>query len=381
MMIPGPTDLHPRVIDAMRRQMIDHRSEEFRELMRSLEERCKKVFETRNDVYVLTASGTGGVECAASNLVELGDKVLVPIAGVFGERMADAIEAYGGEVVRIELPIGEAPTPQIIKKSLEENPDVSIVGFPYNDTSTGTIARDLPGIIRACKEHGVLTVVDAVSILGGAKLPVDELGIDVCITGSQKCLAAPPGLALISFSEKALEKAEKKKKRPHYFDVVKYRKFLEERQETPFTPAVSLFFALDEALKIIVDEVGLDRWIERHQAGAAALYAAASELGVELFAKEDFRSPTVLAFKPPKNITDAQIRQVMLEKFRVRIAGGLAQFRGKMFRIANIGNVAGDRILKTIDALAQTLQQLTGSSRRGEALEAAKRELDKRWPG
>jgi len=379
-MIPGPTDLDERVINAMNRQMIDHRSQEFRDLMRSIEDNARKVFGTSSYVYVLTSSGTGGVEAAASNLVEAGDHVLIPISGLFGERLAEAFEAYGATVYREKLPEAEGPTPELIASKLDEHPDTNIVAFPYNDTSTGIIAHNLEDIVKVCRRRDKLVVIDAVSILGGARMPVDELGIDLCVTGSQKCLAAPPGLALVSVSQRAWEKIEGKKRRPPYFDLVKYRHFLEERMETPFTPAVSLFWGLDMALKIIV-ETGVGRWIGRHQSGAAALYAGLEKLGLRFYSGDNFRSPTVAAMHLPHGLTDSAIREKMAKEHGILIAGGLGPYRGKMFRVANIGNVSREKILKTIEALGKTLSGLGLSINPGEAVEAAREKLERTWPG
>ena len=381
LMIPGPTDLDPRVIAAMNRQMIDHRSPEFRELMERLEERCRRIFKTENDVFILTCSGTGGVEFAVANVVDRSDNVLVPVFGVLGDRLAKACELYCDNVRRVEIPTGRAVNPDLLRESLEKYPDTTIVAFPYNDTSTGTICYGLGEMIKICKERNILTVVDMVSILGGADIPVDRLGIDVCITGSQKCLAAPPGLALVSFSKNAFDKAVKKKVRPHYFDVMSYKRFLEERKETPFTPAITLFFALDEALRIILEEVGYERWVKRHEACAKALYTGLEELGLGFFAEERFRSPTVVAIKPPEGKDVEELRKIVRERFNILIAGGLAQYRGKMFRVANIGNVSGEKVTRTIDAIGRALNMLGIKTDVEKALEECRSVLSKLWPG
>ncbi|MEM4409441.1 MAG: alanine--glyoxylate aminotransferase family protein [Candidatus Caldarchaeum sp.] len=377
-MIPGPTDVHERVIRAMARQMIDHRSEEFRELMRGLVDGLKKIFETRSNVYVLTSSGTGGVEAAAANLTVPGDRVLIPTAGLFAERMADAFEAYGASVIRAWLDNGQGPNPEAVKKLLEQNPDVSIVGFPYNETSTGIISQNVKEIARICHEHGALVVVDAVTAIGGVRISVDETGIDFCAAGTQKCLAAPPGLALVTVSEKVWEKIESKKTRPPYFDLVKYRSFLE-RWETPFTPAISLFWALDEALKIIL-EYGYERWLARHAAGAAGLYAGLKTYNLEFYAARGFESPIVAAMHVPAGLTDAAIRESMRKNYGIQIAGGLAHYKGKMFRISNIGLISKDKIVSTIFALGMTLKSLGLGVDVLAAVENAERELDRNWP-
>ena len=378
LMIPGPTEIDERVIRAMARQMIDHRSEEFRTLMKSIVENAKKIFETKSDVFVLTASGTGGVEAAASNLTMPGDRVLVPMCGLFGERMADAFEAYGGHVIRAKLENGQGPNPEAVKKLLDEHGHVDIVAFPYNETSTGIISQNVKEIARICHERGALVVVDAVTALGGVRVAVDEAGIDFCVSGPQKCLAAPPGVALVSVGERAWEKIERKKTRPPYFDMVKYKHFLE-RWETPFTPAVTLFWALDEALKIIL-EYGYEKWLRRHAAGAAGLYAGLRTYELEFYAAKGFESPIVSAMHIPPGMTDVAIREAMKKQYGILISGGLAHYKGKMFRIANIGLISREKIVNTIFALGKVLNSLGKSVDVETAVERAEKEFDRNFP-
>ncbi|MDJ0272654.1 MAG: alanine--glyoxylate aminotransferase family protein [Candidatus Caldarchaeum sp.] len=379
LMIPGPTEIDERVIRAMARQMIDHRSDEFRALMKSVVEKSRKIFEANSsDIYILTASGTGGVEAAASNLTQPGDKVLILSAGLFAERMAEAFAAYGANVVKHPLENGQGPNPVAVKKLLETHPDTAIVGFPFNETSTGIISRDVKEIGRICREHGALLVVDAVTAVGGVRVPVDEYNIDVCVAGTQKCLATPPGLALVTVSKRAWEKIEQKKLRPPYFDLVKYRHFME-RWETPFTPAVTLFWAFDEALNIIF-EYGYERWLARHAAGAAGLYAGLRTYGLEFYAGPGFESPIVAAMHIPPGLTDTAIRETMKKKYGILISGGLAHYKGKMFRIANIGLITRDKVVNTIFALGKTLKSLGMDVDVSAAVENTERELDRNWP-
>ncbi|MCS6784245.1 MAG: alanine--glyoxylate aminotransferase family protein [Candidatus Caldarchaeum sp.] len=378
-MIPGPTEIHERVIRAMARQMIDHRSEEFRFLMKSVVEKLRKVLETNSDVYVLTSSGTGGVEAAAANLTMPGDKVLILSAGLFAERMAEAFAAYGGNVVKHPLENGQGPNPEAVKKLLDQHPDAAIVGFPYNETSTGIISRDVKEIGKICRERGVLLVTDAVTAVGGVRVAVDEYNIDMCITGTQKCLATPPGLAIVTVSKHAWEKIEKKKLRPPYFDLVKYRHFME-RWETPFTPAITLFWAFDEALSII-HEIGFDKWLARHTAGAAALYTGLRSYQLEFYAGRGYESPIVAAMHIPPGLTDAAIRETMKKKYGIEISGGLAHYKGKMFRIANIGLISREKIVNTIFALGKTLQSLGLDVNPAQAVENTEKEFDRLWPG
>lgn len=354
LMIPGPTDIHERVRRAMGKPLIDHRGPEFRELLERVTQRAKKIFGTENDLFLLTCSSTGGIECATSNLVMRGDNVLVPSYGVFCERMAESIGACGASVETIQIPYGEAVTRDQVVRALENNDKTDSVAMVYNETSTGVRVSDLSEISEICREKGKILLVDAVSILAGAKLPVDELGIDVCVAGTQKCLAGPPGLSLISVSERSWRVINRERKRLHYFDLELYRKFFAERRETPFTPALSLVYGLDEALSIVF-EAGLETWIDRHTVGAEALYAALESMGLELFAKPQFRSPTVLSIKVPRGVSETDLRSGMREKHGVAIGGGMGSMRGKILRIGNMGLVSRRRIEVTIGALGVSL--------------------------
>ncbi len=272
-MLPGPTNVPYRVMRAMLKPIINHRGPEFGALQDSIAEGLRYVFETKQDVYVLTSSGTGAVECAISNIVNPGDKVIIPVFGVFSERLKENVTRYNGKVVEIPVEWGSAPTAVQIEEVVKKEKDAKMITVVYNETSTGATVRDLPEIGKIAMENDVLLLADSISILGGDHLPVDEWNIDLCVTGSQKCLACPPGLAMISVGKRAWETIEKKTvKPPYYFDLVSIRDYAA-RKETPFTPAISLYYALDEALKIIREE-GLEKRYQRHAKCAKAFYLA-----------------------------------------------------------------------------------------------------------
>ncbi len=354
-MLPGPTNIPERVLLAMIKPMINHRGIEFHRLYNEIEMNLKYAFQTENDVFVLTASGTGGVECAVNNLVKPGEKVIVPVFGVFSERLSEKIRRRGGIPVEIFVPWGEAPKALDIKEAIERESDAIAVFIVYNETSTGVIVRELPEIGRVTKENNLLLIVDAVSVLGGDRLPVDEWNIDVCITASQKCLACPPGLAMISVSQNAWEKIENTENRPMYFDLLSMKDFAA-RKETPFTPSIPLFYALNESLKMVREE-GLEKRFKRHELCAEAFYEAAKVYGVNIFPKErEMRSHTVIAVEVPENIDAGKVLNIMEEKYNVIIAGGMGLLKGKIFRIGCMGIISQAEVLITVNALGNALK-------------------------
>jgi len=370
-MLPGPTNVPGRVMRALSRSIISHRGKEFEAVYQSIVENAKYVYQTRNDVFPLTASGTGGIECAVSNVIKKNDKVLIPVYGDFSRRIKEKILAYRGIPIELQIEWGNVPTAEQIKEALEREDDIKAVFIVYNETSTGATVRGLPEISQVAKEHGALVIVDAISILGGDKLPVDEWKIDICITGSQKCLACPPGVSLISVSPDAWERIEKNPPQTFYFDLRRARKFSEKKQ-TPFTPALPIFFALDEALKIIREE-GLEQRFKRHAVCAKAFYAAAEALNLETFAVEEFRSNTVIALKKPGNLDVADIRRIMATKYGVLIAGGMGKIKELILRIGCMGIVSQREVLTTVFALEHSLVDLGFKVELGTGVEAAKK--------
>jgi len=372
-MLPGPTNVPERVYRAMMRPLMSHRGPEFRELYARIVENARYAFQTSGHIFVLTCSGTGGVDCAVANVVRPGDKVLAPTFGVFSERMAEAARRVGADVIEIPIRWGSAPTASDLEPFFSRG-DVKAVCIVYNDTSTGVTVREMPKICELAHENGALVLVDAVSILGGDVLPVDDWGVDVCVTGSQKCLACPPGLALISVSEEAWEAIEANQSRPFYFDLVRAREFYEKRHETPFTPAIPLFYALDEAL-IMLREEGLETRFKRHARCARAFYSAVEALGLKAFPEPEWRSNTVIAVRAPDGLSPSELRSVMKERFGILVAGGMGKVREEIFRIGCMGIISAREVLLTVSALAASLSQLGYKADIQEALGAASREL------
>ncbi len=356
LMTPGPVDLHPRVRKAMSRQVVSHRSSEFHSLVKSITENARKIFQTEGDVFMLTSSGTLAVECALANIIEPGDKVLIPVYGVFGKRMSESAEQYGGRVVEINLEWNRGLTPEVLEEYLTENNDVKIVSLVHNETSTGTMVKEFWKISEIVKDHGKLLIVDAVSSLGGVPIQVDELGIDICVTAAQKCLAGPPGISLVSVSGDAWKKiSSKSSKTPSYIDLKKHRQFME-KLETPFTPAVNLMYGLDEALKIIVDK-GIENWWRKHYECSRLLYNSLESLGLAIYPLEECRSITVASALPPNNIKPKDIVEGM-EKNGITIAEGMDKLKDKIIRVACMGNVNRRKIEYFRDTLKKVMENI-----------------------
>jgi len=369
-MVPGPTNVPDRIMQAMLRPMINHRGSEFHALYESMTESLKYLFQTKGDVFVLTASGTGGMECAINNTISPKDKVIVPVFGVFSERLKEKIVRRGAKAVEVPLKLGEAPTAEQIVQVIDKEKDVKAIAIVYNETSTGVTVRGLPKIGEIARKRDILLIVDAVSILGGDYLPVDEWSVDICVTGSQKCLACPPGLAMVSVNEKAWRVIEETARPSYYFDLVQFREFSEKR-EIPQTPALSLFFALDEALKMLQEE-GLEKRIKRHAICAEAFYTALDALNLTPFPNEKFRSNTVIAINVPANVDNAKVIESMREKYGVVIAGGMGTLKKSILRIGCMGIVSEAETLLTLNALENALMEVNHPIKMGAGVEGAR---------
>ena len=354
LMVPGPTNVPARIMKTLKKPMINHRGPEFHNLYQGILEKLKYAFQTKNDVFPLTCSGTGGVEAAVGNVISRGDKVIVPMFGLFCERLGETVKRFGGEVIEVKAEWGLACNAEEIKAILDVEKDVKAVAVVYNETSTGVTLRSLPDIGKITRKKGILLIVDAVSVLLGDHLPVDDWGIDLCVAGSQKCFACPPGLAMVSVSEKAYEAAEKNKFRPFNHDFLLWRDF-KARLETPFTPSIPLYYALDEALNMLMEE-GLENRIRRHTICAETFYKTFENLGLEIVAKNEFRSNTVIVPYIPENINVDEFRRVLREKFKIAVAGGVGKLKGKVIRIGSMGVVSTYEVLATINGIIKTLK-------------------------
>lgn len=356
-MLPGPTNVPNRVINAMLTPMINHRSDDFRKLYKDIVSKTQKVFETENDIVVLTTSGTGAAETSVVNLIKKDDVVIIPVNGEFSTRLADLIDNYGGKTIRINSPYGKNPPIEKIQEAFEKNSKVKALYVVYNETSTGTTLRYLSKLGDICKAHGAFFVVDAVSILGGDELPVDKWNVDICFTATQKALAAPPGIAPISISKEAKKYMIENPPASQYLNLKRYFKYYNDSFETPFTPAISLFYAYQEALNIILEE-GIQNRIERHRKCANAFYSGLEALGFTPFAEANSRSNVVIAVNYLPGIDDKRFREMISSKFKVLLAGGFGELKGKVFRVGCMGEVSSYHVMRTLSAISSSMSIL-----------------------
>jgi aspartate aminotransferase-like enzyme len=357
LMIPGPTKVAPRVLKAMSDAVMNHRSAEFAEILTEVNEMMSEVFETENPSYTITGSGTAAMEAAVGNILNKGDKILNIVGGKFGERFAQIAQANGSTPVKLDVEWGTAVNPEDVKNILEEDDEIKAVTIVHNETSTG-VASPIEEVGKIVKDYNALYVVDTVSSLGGDDVAVDDYNIDICVTGSQKCLAAPPGMAAITVSDDAWDVIDKTQSTSYYLDIRKYRKYAQNKPaETPYTPSVSLMYAMREALNMIMEE-GLESRIKRHQLAATATRNGIKAIGLELFANVDVSSTTVTAIKMPEGVTDKDMRGTMRDKYGIVLAGGQDHLKGNVFRIGHMGNVTYRDIVVTLSALEMTLKEL-----------------------
>ena len=352
--IPGPTPCADEALQAMSRQMINHRGPEFGAMLQRLTNGVKKVFETKNDVFILTTSGTGAMETAVVNFLSPGDRVLVVSIGAFGDRFADIAQTYGADVTKLSFELGTAADPAKLDQALSEG-DYKAMLITHNETSTG-VTNPLAELAAVARKHDVLIIVDAVSSLSAIPCKVDAWDMDVVVTGSQKGWMVPPALAMISVSARAWKAYESAKMPRYYFDVGKARKYLETDQ-TPWTPAISVFFALDVALEMMLAE-GMENIFARHARIGKLTREGAKALGLELLADERFASNTVTAVKVPAGVDGKALNKLMREEYDTVLAGGQASLAGKIFRIGHLGLVNEKDINDCLAALKAALPRV-----------------------
>ena len=352
--IPGPTPCPDEVLQAMTKQMINHRGPEFGQILNEVTAQLKEAFQTSNDVFLLTGSGTGGLEAAVVNTLSPGDKVLSVSIGVFGDRFATIAQQFGAEVIPLQFEWGKAADIDTIRRVLKAEPDIRAVLVTHNETSTG-VTNDLAQISAVVKEFDKLLLIDAISSLSSINLPVDDWHCDVVVTGSQKGWMVPPGLAMVSVSEDAW-RAHKKAKMPRfYWDFTKAKSYLEKGQ-TPWTPGMTIVFALSVSLKMMLAE-GLTNVFARHTRVANRARESVKSLGLPLFADEKYASNTVTSVAGAGGLDIIKMLRIMREEHQIVLGGGQLSLGGKIFRIGHMGWVAEEDIDVVISALKVVLPQ------------------------
>lgn len=355
LLTPGPTQIPESILSIFARPIIHHRTPAFQTLFEEVKAGLKYLFQTKQDVITLACTGTGAMDAAVSNLFRRGDKVITVNGGKFGERWTKIAKAYGLNPVELTIQPGDSIEPKQLEAAIAANPDARAVLFQASETSTGA-KMPTQEICRLARAAGMTSVCDAITACGVFDLPMDEWGIDVLITGSQKGLMLPPGLAFIALSERAWAMAESSDLPKFYFDLPRERKALAKNQ-TAWTPAISLIQGLQESLRMIREE-GLHNLFKRHERLAQAARAGIEALGLEPLAK---RSPSsaVTAVKVPAQIKDGKlIPKTMRDKYGVTIMGGQDELEGKIFRISHFGYCDKFDIVTAISSLELTLNDL-----------------------
>jgi len=365
---PGPTMLPPEVVLKMAEPIMHHREPEFERIFAEIREGLKYIFQTKNEVLTFTSSGTGAMEGAVSNLLSTGDKTIVVRGGKFGERWGEICKAYGIDFIPIDVEWGRAVDPQRIEKILQSDPSVRGVYIQASETSTGVKhpIREIAEIVKRYEQ--VVLVVDAITGIGVFDLPMDAWGLDVVVSGSQKAMMLPPGLSFAALSDKAWKFVERSNLPKFYFDFRKELKNTKKNQSS-YTPAISLFVGLRESLRMIQKE-GREAIFQRHERLAEATRRAVKALGLELYAP-DSPSDALTAVKFPPGIDGEKLKALFFEKFGITVAGGQEQAKGKIIRIAHLGYYNRLDIIMVISALEMLLREMGYRFELGAGVRAA----------
>jgi len=376
-MIPGPTPVPEKVLQALSKHPIGHRSKEFQDIVESTTKNLQWLHQTQNDVLTITGSGTAAMEAGIINTLSKGDKVICGENGKFGERWVKVAEEFGLDVIKINSEWGTPLDPEEFRKVLKEDKqkEIKAVILTHSETSTGVI-NDLETISSYIREHNTaLSIVDCVTSLGACNVPVDEWNLDIVASGSQKGYMIPPGLSFIAISQKAWEASEKSNLPKFYLDLKSYRKSLQSNSN-PYTPAVNLVFALDEALKMMREE-GLDNIFMRHNKHKLAMSNAVKALNLKLFADEKYLSPSITAIKT-EGMDAEEFRKTIKKNFDILLAGGQDDLKGKIFRVGHLGYVNDRDIITVVSAISNTLLNLgkITTKQAGEALVVVSKYLE-----
>jgi len=372
LMGPGPSDVDPRVLEALSRPTIGHLDPEFLNILNEIRSLLQYTFQTKSEM-TLAMSGTGsaGMETCVVNLIEPGDPMVVCINGVFGNRMADVAQRYGADVTKLEIEWGKVFEPDQIKHALEKK-TAKVVGIVHAETSTGA-GQPIEQISKIVNEYGALLLVDTVTSLGGMKVDVDGWQIDACYSGSQKCLSCPPGLAPVTFNDAAIKVIENRKTKVQswYLDLTMIRQYWGAERLYHHTAPINMNYAMLEALKIVKEEGLGNRWA-RHLTNHQILRAGLEAIGIQYVAQPGHELPMLNAVSVPEGADDAAVRKQLLNEFGIEIGGGLGAFKGKVWRIGLMGSASTrSNVMLFLSALEKCLIDQGVKFDRGASIAAA----------
>ncbi|MFA4043883.1 MAG: hypothetical protein HZRFUVUK_000662 [Candidatus Fervidibacterota bacterium] len=360
LLIPGPTPVPPRVLRAMCRPMINHRGPEYEAFFERLLGKLKRVVGTEGDVIIFPASGTGAMEAAIVNLLSPGDPILATSIGHFGDRFVDIARAFGADVTVLSFPWGKAVDVEEVERSFKSaKKQYRALLVTHNETSTG-VTNPIQPLAKLAREHGALIIVDAISSIGAIELEMDAWDVDVVIGGSQKGLMTPPGISFVALNQRAWDAVERAKMPRYYWDFKLHKRYME-RNQNPYTPALPLLFALDEAIDMLFEE-GLEKVFERHRRLMRITREGARQIGLGLLADDDVASCTVTGITLPEGIDGHVLIKRLREQYNVIVAGGMDHMRGKMIRIGHVGWVHENDIYIALHALEEVVSSLKGCS-------------------
>ena len=369
---PGPSPVHPRVLKAMSSHVIGHLDPYFLKVMDDCQNMLRELFSTKNQVtFPVSGTGSAAMEASICNVIEEGDKAVICINGVFGERMADVASRFGADVIRVEAPWGQPIDPSDIEEALKSNPGVTLVGIVHAETSTGVL-QPMEDIGAICREHGTLLLLDCVTSLGGVPVEIDEWGVEIAYSGTQKCLSCPPGVAPITFGERALGKVRERKNKvtSWYFDVSMVEKYWGNDRVYHHTGPITMNYAIREALRIIFEE-GLEKRFVRHTLASLALQRGVEALGLSMFAKEGARTPTLNTISLYEGLDDGAIRKSLLNDFNIEIGGGLGPLAGKIWRVGMMGHGATQaNVVYFLSALEVIFKKMGYNEKVGDGVSA-----------
>lgn len=372
LMGPGPSDIHPRVLNALAAPTLGHLDPQFIGYMDEIKTLLQQLFSTKNALtFPVSGTGSAGMEACMVNVIEPGDRVVIAQNGVFGGRMADIAGRLGAELVKVEVPFGQPIPTESIKTAIDGKP-TKLVGIVHAETSTG-VCQPIPEVAKLAHEVDALLLMDCVTSLGGIPVEVDQWGVDLAYSGTQKCLSCPPGLSPVTFSDRAVEVVKNRKSKvvSWYLDVTMLLNYWGGERVYHHTAPINMLYGLREAALLILEE-GLENVFARHQRNHQALAAGLEAMGLSLFVEPEFRLPQLNTVVIPEGTDDAAVRSALLHHYNIEIGGGLGALKGKVWRVGLMGHASRqENVMLFLGALESILSQLGATIQKGQALEAA----------